>query len=123
MPFYKNTLNDNDIHWLDSTSDAHYLPAGCIEITEYEAHAILKSKETIPEIPIKISARQFRAALNQLNIRNAVETAVSTGDWGLKDWYQYTQTFDRTDQTTINMLTLLNINNDINNIWVLGNTL
>lgn len=38
MPHYKDT--ENKLHWLDDDSFAHYLPAGCVKITEEEAEAL-----------------------------------------------------------------------------------
>jgi hypothetical protein len=38
MPHYKDL--DNKLHFLDDASFAHYLPAGCVEITEEEAIAL-----------------------------------------------------------------------------------
>ena len=38
MPHYKDI--ENKLHWLDDASFAHYLPAGCVEITEEEATAL-----------------------------------------------------------------------------------
>ena len=38
MPHYKDT--ENKLHWLDDASFAHYLPLGCVEITDAEAEAL-----------------------------------------------------------------------------------
>jgi hypothetical protein len=38
MPFYKD-LNDK-LHFIDDASFAHYLPEGCVEITDEEADAL-----------------------------------------------------------------------------------
>jgi hypothetical protein len=38
MPHYKD-LN-NKLHFLDDASFAHYLPAGCVEITDAEAESL-----------------------------------------------------------------------------------
>ena len=38
MPFYKD-LN-NKLHFLDDASFAHYLPEGCVEITDEEADVL-----------------------------------------------------------------------------------
>ena len=38
MPHYKD-LN-NGLHFLDDASFAHYLPEGCVEITDAEAEAL-----------------------------------------------------------------------------------
>lgn len=38
MPHYKDT--ENKLHWIDDSSFAHYLPEGCVEITDEEAEAL-----------------------------------------------------------------------------------
>jgi hypothetical protein len=38
MPHYKDT--NNQLHFLDDASFAHYLPIGCVEITDVEADAL-----------------------------------------------------------------------------------
>ena len=38
MPYYKDT--ENKLHWLDDASFTHYLPSGCVEITDTEAEAL-----------------------------------------------------------------------------------
>ena len=38
MPHYKDT--ENKLHWLDDSSFAHYLPEGCVEITDEEAKSL-----------------------------------------------------------------------------------
>jgi hypothetical protein len=39
MPHYKDL--DDKLHFLDDASFAHYLPAGCVEITQEEANALV----------------------------------------------------------------------------------
>lgn len=43
MPYYKDT--ENKLHWLDDASFAHYLPSGCVEITDAEAEALCPVNE------------------------------------------------------------------------------
>jgi hypothetical protein len=38
MPHYKDT--QNKLHWLDDASFAHYLPEGCVEITDEQAESL-----------------------------------------------------------------------------------
>lgn len=38
MPHYKDT--ENKLHWIDDSSFAHYLPKGCVEITDEEAESL-----------------------------------------------------------------------------------
>lgn len=47
--YYKNA--QNKILWLDDAKDEHYLPAGCIAITDTEADAIRLA--AIPVLPVK----------------------------------------------------------------------
>ena len=45
MPHYKDT--NNNLHWLDDASFAHYLPEGCVEITEEEEALLRPTTHTI----------------------------------------------------------------------------
>lgn len=38
MQYYKDT--ENNLHWLESTDFEHYLPRGCVPITDEEADAL-----------------------------------------------------------------------------------
>lgn len=38
MQYYKDT--ENNLHWLESTDFEHYLPRGCVQITDKEADAL-----------------------------------------------------------------------------------
>ena len=40
---YKDT--QNKLHWLDSASDVHFLPAGSVRITDVEAEALQPKTE------------------------------------------------------------------------------
>lgn len=53
MPHYKDT--ENKLHWLDDASFAHYLPEGCIEITDEEA-------EALRPVPPELTYAELRAA-------------------------------------------------------------
>jgi hypothetical protein len=46
------------------------------------------------KMPKSISAWQIRKALNQLNLRNDVETAIASGSQDLKDAWQFASSFD-----------------------------
>ena len=125
MPYYKNTADNNQLFWVDNTDHSIHLPDGCVFISNVDAELMIRDMEEQLAIikNSKLTARQFRMALTQLNLRDSVETIVSTGNWELKDWYQYTQNFDRTNEQTIDMLTTLNVINQIDQIWSLGITL
>jgi hypothetical protein len=42
MPHYKN--QHNEVYYLDNESDRHFLPSGCVNITDKEADDIRASK-------------------------------------------------------------------------------
>lgn len=47
MPHYKD-LN-NGLHWLDDASFAHYLPAGCVQITDEEAESLRQANTEVKD--------------------------------------------------------------------------
>ena len=58
MPHYKNT--ENKLHWLELAEFEHYLPKGCVFITDEEANAI-RAAEQANEIAA-LTYAQKRAA-------------------------------------------------------------
>jgi len=48
MPYYKD--KNSKVHYLDSAEFEHLLPAGCVQITDAEAAAILNPPLTIEEV-------------------------------------------------------------------------
>jgi hypothetical protein len=123
MPFYKNT-ETNDLHWLDSVDEESYLPATCVSITDAEAAAIQEANKPIPAPVTKISPRQIRMALTQMNLRSAVESAIAAGDQDLRDWYEFSTYFDRNHPQVIAMAQALNVTDaQLDALWELGSTL
>ena len=53
MQYYKDT--ENNLHWLESTDFEHYLPRGCVPITDEEADALRPQ-------PAELTYAQKRAA-------------------------------------------------------------
>ena len=47
MQYYKDT--ENNLHWLESTDFEHYLPRGCVPITDEEADTILAAEQAAIE--------------------------------------------------------------------------
>ena len=47
MQYYKDT--ENNLHWLESTDFEHYLPRGCVPITDEEAAAIRAAEQAAIE--------------------------------------------------------------------------
>lgn len=47
MQYYKDT--ENNLHWLESTDFEHYLPRGCVPITDEEAATIRAAEQAAIE--------------------------------------------------------------------------
>lgn len=97
MENYKLT-NHNSIIRL---SDAASIPLA-EENSDYKSYLTWVAEGNIPEPadpiitpPIVVSAWQIRKALNQLKLRNQVETAVAASDQNLKDAWEYAASVER----------------------------
>jgi hypothetical protein len=53
MPHYKDL--QNKLHWLDSTEHEHYLPAGCVQITDEEADALVPQPTSVESEPLSLA--------------------------------------------------------------------
>lgn len=52
----QNNISGFEIHVLDSTDDEHFLPAGCIQITDEEAAAILEAQKPVVDPITQLNA-------------------------------------------------------------------
>jgi len=94
MQHYKDT---SDQLYAIEPEFSHMLPAGCIPITDEEAQAIREASAPpapVPPAPV-VSAWQIRKALNQLDLRDAVEQAVAQADRETRDAWEYATEFKR----------------------------
>ena len=92
MPHFKDKTGC--LHFLDDAAFAHLLPAGCVPITDAEAEA-LRPQASAPILVV--TPWQIRKALNALDLRTAVETAMEGADQTTQDAWQYATEFVRTD--------------------------
>lgn len=84
--------------------------------------------DTMPPVaPVRIapvSPRQIRQALTIAGIRAQVEAAVQAGDQDLKDWYEYSTTFERDNaQVTAMGQALGQTEAQLDALWQLAATL
>lgn len=112
---------DNSIHFIEPEF-AHLLPAGSVPITDEEAEAL---RPVPPLPPIQpISPRQIRMALTRANLRTYVEAAVLAGDQDLKDWWEFSTSFDRLNPQVIAMGDALGkTTEELDSLWLLGTSL
>ena len=120
MQHYK--APDNSLHFLDSADFEHLLPAGSVPITEAEADALRPAPATAPIAPI--SPRQIRMALTRAGLRSTVEAAVAAGNQDLKDWWEFSTSFERNNPQVVAMGTALGqTSGQLDALWTLGVTL
>lgn len=123
MPFYKELSKSDTLHFLKSVEFECLLPANCIAISEEEANSITE-KNKAKFKPTQVSARQFRWAISRLNLRDIIETAVSSSSTDLKDWYEYELIINRDDVPLTELAATLNFSEQqLDEIFKLGSTL
>lgn len=77
-----------------------------------------------PVVPPSISPRQIRMALTRMSMRQAVEDAVAAGDQDLKDWWEFSTAFERSNVQVDAMRQALGVADaQVDQIWILGASL
>lgn len=89
-----------------------------IDLTAEEI-AALPAPQPAPINPI--SPRQIRMALTRAGLRAQVETAVLAGDQDLKDWWEFSTTFERINPQVEAMRAALGVSaTECDDLWLLG---
>ena len=79
---------------------------------------------TPPPVIAPVSPRQIRQALTRAGLRTAVETAVAAGDQDLKDWWEFSTTFERLNPQVTAMGAALGVSDtQLDDLWTLASTL
>lgn len=85
---------------------------------------IPEEADIIQTIIPSVSPWQIRKALNQLNLRDTVETAISGGTQDMKDAWNYASSFDRNHPLVNSLGLLLNkTSEELDEIFILAGTL
>ena len=106
---------------LDGSQD-EYVPADFVLATPEQVQAIQNPPQ--PVYIADVSPRQIRMALSRAGLRSAVEAAVSAGDQDLKDWWEFSTTFERNNAQVVAMGAALGQSNvHLDALWQLGATL
>ncbi len=56
-----------------------------------------------PVVVPDVTPRQIRMALSRAGLRTSVEAAIAAGSQDLKDWYEFSTTFQRTQPLVVQM--------------------
>ncbi len=72
----------------------------------------IEPADPTPPQPIIVSPRQIRQALTASNLRSQVESAVANGDQDLKDWWEFSTSYESNHPEVQGMATSLNISNE-----------
>ena len=109
----------SEMHW-NGDSWKH----GVIERPESKEPA-----EPKVEVPVSVSPRQIRQAMNRTpfgnaTLRDAVESAVATGDRDLQDWWEFSTAVERTNPQVTAMAQALGMDDaSLDELWVLAGRL
>jgi len=117
MPHFKDSLNQ--IYWLDDGVDATIWLPQCELISDADADALRPTPIPAPIPPL--TPRQIRMALTRIGLRTTVEAAVAAGDQDLKDWWEWSQTFERLHPAVVSMGDALSQSAEqLDALWALG---
>lgn len=85
------------------------------------AIAAAAEAKRIASIPVSVSPRQIRQALNAAGLRTQIETAVGASDQDTKDWWEFATTFERNHPMVIAMATGLGVTTtELDNLFILA---
>lgn len=114
--------------WILRHSDGAHVPPDPAnrdraEFVAWEAEGGVAEPFVTP-VPASVTRRQFKQALNRIQLRNAVEAAIAAADQDTKDWYAESLNFERSNPVMNSMATLLGkASEDIDNLFRLAATL
>lgn len=115
MTNYKTT------YWDSATNQQRERDCTQSEIDEIEARI---ARGAVRIVPTSVSPRQIRQALTRTGLRDAVEATVAVGDQDLKDWWEFSTVFERSNQHVINTGTVLNVTElQLDDLWTLAGSL
>lgn len=84
---------------------------------------VIKDAEPVA-VPESVSPRQIRQALTAAGLRARVETAVSIGDQDLKDWWEFSNVFERAHPMVIGMAGGLGVTKgQLDNLFIIADSL
>ena len=113
-----------------TTSDAEFAAAqGWIDAQDAKIGdlwdgAVFTTPAPVVLVPTSVSPRQIRQALTRAGLRASVEAAVAAGDQDLKDWWEFSTSFERLNPQVVSMGSLLGQTDEqLDALWILGNTL
>lgn len=115
----KQTIEGYQIVDVDAPDD---FSSNCYE---YLDGVIVKKQvnEVVP-VPQSITPRQIRLALTAMGLRATVEDYITASSGDLKDWYEYSLSFDRTCPSVDQVGAELGVPSSvIDALWVMGEKL
>lgn len=78
----------------------------------------------LPMVLFPVSPRQIRQALTIAGLRASVELAVSSGHQNIKDWWEFSTSFERNNAQVVAMGVSLGVADEsLNDLWTLAATL
>lgn len=106
------------LFWIDCPDD-------CAADTWLYVDGVLSPKPApAPTVPQSVSPRQIRMALTRAGLREAVEAAVLAGDQDLKDWWEFSTSFERNNPQVEVMATVLGVSTQqLDDLWSLAASL
>lgn len=126
---HANLLKDREdvpADWVAVAFDYQNFPTDSQDTWRWDGTQIVVDADALRQIKYQnsITAFQIRAALNQLNLRSAVEQAVAAGSQDLKDAWAFAPKFNRFNDQVLAMQAALSLTDaQVDEVFDLGATL
>ena len=117
-----------DAGWILRLADGAHIPPDPanrdrVEFLAWEAEGGVAEPFVTP-VPASVTRRQFKQALNRIELRSPVEVAIAAADQDTKDWYAESLNFERSNPVMNSMAVALGKTPaDIDNLFRLAATL
>jgi hypothetical protein len=108
----------------ESALNASFIESDTAQIGDIYENGAFSTPASVIPVPSEVTPAQFRRALNQLDFRNMVETAVAQADQDTKDMWEYSTSFHRDNPVLIGMASFLNISiEQLDDVFILAGSL
>lgn len=121
MKYFISTSGQLHAYEADGSQDS-LIPADFVAATDAQVQAIQNHPKV--EFIAPLTPRQIRQALTRAGLRSMVEGAVASGNQDLKDWWEFSSSFERKHPEVVGMGQALGQSDaQLDALWALGATL
>ena len=108
----------------DHALNTSFIASETAQIGDSYSNGLFITPTPVIPVPQSVTPAQFRRALNQLDLRDAVEAAVAQADRDTQDMWGYSMSFDRDNPYLLGMAQALGISDEqLDGVFILAGSL